>query len=276
MFTAIQFRASLTELGISQTEAAQLLSVTPRTVRRWVDETDALAIPGPAEQALRAWLELHRLGLPWHPASDDVQQIERHLKHATELCELLHRVEARGGPAAPWVVDLDRSRATLGPMEVSFYHLQNGGFSPQSYSRTDEHPDQKRDWPLIEDAFACIAKAIAGTDQTKFVFTVTLHNETVLMWDIQRVPTVVAKIPCTIIRDALDQALNQHITDEQCRVLMDSNKEIITEVAEAMYADKRYVIRNDGIGVVEIGVPELQAVANRMSLEVLKIAPYWE
>jgi len=163
--TRNEFDALLHELGLSQAEAARLLSVDPRTVRRWAE--DPGEIPGPAEQALRAWRALHRFGLPWAPDSVDLvrqdpSQIAKHRIHAIELEALLRKVEKRGGPAAPWQVDVERCRATLGPLEVSFYRLQNGGFSPQSYRRKDGPADLERDWPLIEDAFVHIARAVAG------------------------------------------------------------------------------------------------------------------
>ncbi|MDA1101716.1 MAG: hypothetical protein O2967_22370 [Proteobacteria bacterium] len=87
------------------------------------------------------------------------EQIALYRRHAINLDALIQKVEARGGPAAPWHVDLKKRQATLGPVWVSFYPLVNGGFSPASYSRSDDHPDLKRDWTLLEDA--CIAKAIA-------------------------------------------------------------------------------------------------------------------
>jgi len=58
----------------------------------------------------------------------------------------------------PWAVSLPESEATLGRIHVSFYKLQNGGFSLSVYSRRDGvHPDVRRDWPFIEDAVFCIA-----------------------------------------------------------------------------------------------------------------------
>lgn len=162
--TRQDFDSLLDELGLSQAEAARLLSVDARTIRRWAD--DPADMPGPAEQALRAWLALDRFGLPWAPDSVDLVQHDRgqiaaHRAHAIELDALLTKVEQRGGPAAPWQVDIDKRRATLGPLQVSFYRLRNGGFSPQSYRRRDGPADLQRDWPLIEDAFAHIARAIA-------------------------------------------------------------------------------------------------------------------
>ena len=158
--TPIELEQSLIRLGLSPSEAAQLLGVAPRTYRRWLDGEE---IPGPVEQAIRAWLRLHERRLPWRPdsaaiAEDDQDQIARHREHTISLSEIIARVEARGGPRTPWTVDRQRSRATLGPMEISFYTLKSGGFSLGSYTRKDGSPDVQRDRELIEDAAYCIAK----------------------------------------------------------------------------------------------------------------------
>lgn len=160
--------ALLTGLGLSQTEAARLLSVDARTVRRWVENPTCM--PGPAEQALRAWFTLHRMGLPWSPDSVDLAQLDPvqiaiHRAHTIDLEAIIEKVANRGGPAAPWQVELAQYRAKLGPLEVSFYRMPNGGFAPQSYRRKDGPADLQRDWPLIEDAFAHIAKSIAHERQ---------------------------------------------------------------------------------------------------------------
>lgn len=169
MMSQTALLAHLNQLDLSQTEAARLLSVNVRTVRRWVENPSEM--PGPAEQALRAWLRLHRLGLAWRPdglplGEDEVEemaeQIALYRQHAIDLDALLRRVEERGGPAAPWHVDLKAHLATLGPMEVGFYPLANGGFSPSTYRRSDVGPDLGRDAQLLEDAYACIARALAS------------------------------------------------------------------------------------------------------------------
>jgi hypothetical protein len=87
-------------------------------------------------------------------------QIASYRKHALDLDALLRRVKQRGGPAAPWKVELRKRLASLGPIDVSFYALTNGGFSPAYYTRKDCPPDQTRDRLLLEDAFACIAEEI--------------------------------------------------------------------------------------------------------------------
>jgi transcriptional regulator with XRE-family HTH domain len=270
--TAIEFRDCLAQLGLTQTDAARLLEVDPRTVRRWA-EGNAADIPGPAVQALRAWLGLQRRGLPWRPGDGTAEQIAPHRAHAIELYELLLRVDKRGGPSDAWNVDVERGQATLGPVKVWFYKLTNGGFSPSYYSRSDGHPDFKRDWPLIEDAFACIAKAFAEQQRIKFVFAVTLQAPHVLLWDVQKVPTIVLKVPCAAIRRALCRDIP--VTDEQCRLLIDCNKSLICEVAEMMYAAKRFETRGDRIRVMDVTVSDLTSIADRFSLTVLEITPIW-
>lgn len=167
--TESEFQQYLQSLDLTVSEAALLLSVSTRTMRRWAEQP--ADIPGPAEQALRAWTRLKSRGLAWRPdgiaigesdSEEIAEQIGAHRRHAIELDDLLEKVAARGGPVAPWVVHLDKNRADLESMSVSFYRLRNGGFSPATYRRSDEAcSDLERDWPLIEDAFACIAKAIA-------------------------------------------------------------------------------------------------------------------
>ena len=186
MMTTANFRDFLDQLGLSQSEAARLLSVSPRTIRRWADVPSEM--PGPAEQALRAWLRLHRLGLAWRPdgvaigeinPEEIAEQVALYRQHAINLDVLIQKVEARGGPAAPWKVDLNKRQAILGPVRMSFYPLANGGFSPASYSRSDDHHDLERDWPLLEDAFACIADAIAkvGPDWARRTTTASVGGQ---------------------------------------------------------------------------------------------------
>jgi hypothetical protein len=167
--TSVELKEHFAFLNLTQTDAAQLLSVAPRTVRRWLEGED---VPGPVEQAFRAWRRLQERGLAWRPDSvtvfqDDKQQIALLREHAKEIDAILAKVEARGGPRLPWTVDRERCRAVLGPMEVSFYRLPNGGFSASYYRRTDGSPDVRRDRELIEDAIFCFAEAVKKERGTK-------------------------------------------------------------------------------------------------------------
>jgi hypothetical protein len=158
--TPKELQEHLAILHLSYDEAAQLLGVATRTVRRWFEGE---AVPGPVEQAFRAWRRLHHRNLPWRPDTvaineNDQQQIGAHREHAIVMSETLERVAARGGPRSPWYVDRVGCRAILGKMEVSFYRLPNGGFSLANYTRKDTYPDVERDQELIDDAVFCIAK----------------------------------------------------------------------------------------------------------------------
>ncbi|TKV80087.1 helix-turn-helix domain-containing protein [Bradyrhizobium elkanii] len=154
---------TLAFLGLDAVDAAQLLGVSPRTLRRWLEGEE---IPGPAQAALRAWRELHSRHLAWKPDSiavfeNDAAQIERARQHAQEVETIIKTVEARGGPKNPWSVNMVKCLATFGPFEVGFYKLQNGGFSFSAYRRKDTSPDLERDRPYLEDAAYSISRAFS-------------------------------------------------------------------------------------------------------------------
>lgn len=169
MMSRNELRNALEELGLTQTDAAQLLSVDARTLRRWLEPGGE--VPGGHEQAIRAWRRLQKLGHSWRPnvkalgeLSDEetALQVHLHRNHVLQLDDILRRVEKRGGPIAPWEVDLENNRARLGPITIYFYRLAllDGGFSPSGYHRADDASTLERDQPLIEDGVACIAAAI--------------------------------------------------------------------------------------------------------------------
>jgi hypothetical protein len=157
-----EFVEHLSALKLSFPEAAQLLGVSERTARRWAEGE---SVPGPVEAALRAWRRLDAQCLPWKPDSisvfrDDEDQLQRIREHDQLLDTLMREVEIRGGPSTYWAVDLARQRASLGPAEVSFHRLRQGGFSPTTYRRVDRAPTDG-DRREIQDACYCIAQAIA-------------------------------------------------------------------------------------------------------------------
>jgi hypothetical protein len=173
-----EFDQSLLRLGLSPVEAAQLLTVSPRTVRRWQDGEE---VPGPAQQAIRAWVRLQERHLPWRPDSasislDDQDQIARHRTHMVDLDSVLAGVETRGGSKLPWSVDWDRGQATLGPIIISFYKLARGSFSLGTYRRTDNYPDTIRDREMIEDAIYCISQALKKKNPEFGPVTVVVHD----------------------------------------------------------------------------------------------------
>ncbi len=162
MMTTDDFHQHLEALRLSNGEAADLLGVSERSVRRWADGED---VPGPVEAALRAWLGLERRHLPWKPDSisllwGDEDQLARMREYDLALDAILTQVETRGGPMNPWTVDIPNGQATFGPSTIGFYKLKNGGFSPSTYRRVDRNPSEE-DRVEIEDATYAIALAFS-------------------------------------------------------------------------------------------------------------------
>ena len=173
MMTHAEFDACLDDLDLTQSELGRLLSVTDRTVRRWAE--NPAEMPGPAEQALRAWQRLKRFRLSWRPdnmplGDEDglVLMIDRYRKQDIDIPAVLKRVAARGGPNTPWQVDLDAGEARLGLMTVYFYETAAGSFAPNSYRRMDGRDlDTERDCQLLEDAYACIDEEFKKRDKKR-------------------------------------------------------------------------------------------------------------
>jgi hypothetical protein len=162
--TAQELNQHLKHLRLSQTDLAAFLGVAARSVRRW--QRTEQEIPEWVAATLRAWQQLHANNIPWGADLESIwygdnDQIRRHQEHDKALAALLQRVKSRGGPAAPWRVNLRDHSATLGPMSVGFYMLASGSFSLANYRRADMSPDPCRDHSLIEDAVAAFAAAVS-------------------------------------------------------------------------------------------------------------------
>lgn len=155
----------LAMLNLTQADLAARLGIAARTVRRW--QAGEQPIPTWVVEVLDAWRQLHAAGLPWGADLESIwygddEQVRRHQDHDKALAALLRRVKERGGPAAPWRINLRERSATLGPMTVRFYKLASNGFSLQNYRRGDVPPDARRDRPLIEDAVFAFSEAVGA------------------------------------------------------------------------------------------------------------------
>jgi transcriptional regulator with XRE-family HTH domain len=162
---AHDFEATLKHLNLSQSEAAVLLGVTARTVRRW--QRGETEMPVSVEHLLKAWSRLNAAQMPWTPdlqsiLNEDNNQIELHNRHNLWLDELMERVKMRAGSNLPWKIDLEKFTARLESVTLTFYKLANGGFSPAHYRRSDSSgTDAIRDQILIEEGIVAFAEALS-------------------------------------------------------------------------------------------------------------------
>ena len=94
-------------------------------------------------------------------------------------------------------------------------------------------------------------------------------HSSLLLWDLRQNPVVVAKIACATICELIS---SPKLSEDDCRLVADVNKELLTEVAEAMFAQQRYYIRDNGVRIIELGHAELMPIVPRLSLSVLQLA----
>lgn len=158
---------------MNEKETADLFCVHPRTVSRWVKNTDS--IPEQVKATLITWIRLKRLNLSWRPNAITLRQKNTHelsqliaqfQLHTLEIDEAISHVRAQGGPTTSWKVDLHKKIATINFMSVSFTLLDGGGFVPLDYTRHDDiEPDPARDLILLQDAYFAIHNALQQSAQ---------------------------------------------------------------------------------------------------------------
>jgi len=174
-----EFLDYLSQLQLSPVEAAQLLSVTPRTVHRWLENPHEIS--GSAAQALRAWISLKNYNLPWRPdcinlpwrpdcinlpwlsEAEVADQIAQYRNHHVFVSEVIEKVKKRGSLLLPWQIDLDRGSVKLEKtIEVFFGKLHGKNLSLFGYRRIDnQSADIEHNQYLIEEAIFAIHEKLA-------------------------------------------------------------------------------------------------------------------
>jgi hypothetical protein len=94
-------------------------------------------------------------------------------------------------------------------------------------------------------------------------------HSSLLLWDLRKSPVIVAKIACSTIRELIGKP---KLSNDDCRLVANVNIKILTEVAQVMFAQQRYSIRDNGVRIIEIGHAELRPVVPRLSLSVLQVS----
>jgi hypothetical protein len=94
-------------------------------------------------------------------------------------------------------------------------------------------------------------------------------RSSVLLWDLRQNPVIVGKITCATIRELIKKP---DLSDDDCRLVADVNIKILTEVAQTMFAQRKYSVRDNGVRIIELGHTDLSASVSRFSLGVLEVA----
>ena len=95
------------------------------------------------------------------------------------------------------------------------------------------------------------------------------NHSAILLWDLRQNPVIVGKITCATIRELIKKP---KLSGDDCRLVADVNSKILTEVAQAMFAQQKYVMRDNGVRIIEIGHADLLPSVSRFSLGVLDVA----
>lgn len=114
-----------------------------------------------------------------------------------------------------------------------------------------------------------LARRFLGTGLLFDGVTLSDDRAALVLWDLRHSPPVIAKVTCGAIRDLIEQPA---ISEDDCRLLVDRNREIVTEVAQHLFAQDRYTVRENGVRVIEITLAELHPVADEFSSSVLDVA----
>jgi hypothetical protein len=95
-------------------------------------------------------------------------------------------------------------------------------------------------------------------------------SSAVALWDLGQNPLVIAKIECSAIKDLIG---NPTISDEDCRLLVQSNKDLVTRIAEGLFGQKRYRFNDNQCRIVDITFNDLNSIAEEFSTAVWRLKP---
>lgn len=267
--TADEARQALDTLGLTREQAARLLRITDRTLRRYLedDSEEGGGIPGPVEQALLAWLALNERGLPWRPDALPLNTfLPEHLARLNMLrqhvLECVERVDGRGGSNLPWDIDEQRGVAKLGTMSLYFYVLPSGGFVPQGYARSDKAPDLERDKSHLEDGIAAIAQWLKTielpVEPPPMLIKAVHRNKAFELWDDHAPPRYLVRIKEEVAAALAQTATWEDDWEVACSRFLAASQDEIAKIAEREIFRKRSVhLELAGIDLVELDAEAL-------------------
>ncbi len=122
---------------------------------------------------------------------------------------------------------------------------------------------------LLPDDKKAFVRRFLGTGVLFDSVTVSDDRRRIILWDLRHTPPVLATVDCAVLRDLIK---NPMISDDDCRLLADRNKDVVSQVAQAMLAQHQFKTRDNGVRVIELQLADLSHVATEISTGVLEIA----
>lgn len=124
---------------------------------------------------------------------------------------------------------------------------------------------------LLPPEKQAVTRHFLGID---IIFDLVFPNEqSIIMLDTMSKPLTSAMIPCNALRDSIGQPT---ITDQNCHLIAECNREVLSAVAQAKFRKKDYRNTDTGIRVIDLGEADLASIAGKISREVLRTAAfYW-
>jgi len=108
-----------------------------------------------------------------------------------------------------------------------------------------------------------LARRFFGTAFTFDGVTMSSDRSSVVLWNVREQPPIVAVVGCRILRKLVPMPT---MSDEDCRLVADVNKELLSGVADAVFCQDRHKTTEHGkLRVIEIQESDLELVAAAFS-----------
>src|SRR5258708_3692924 len=125
---------------------------------------------------------------------------------------------------------------------------------------------------MLPDDEKILARHWLGMGLIFEAVSLVVASSAVALSDLGQNPPVIAKIECSAIRDLIG---NPTISDEDCRLLVQSNKDLVTRIAESLFGQKRYRFNDNQCRIIDITLDDLKTIAKEFSTTVLQIKTRW-
>ncbi len=97
--------------------------------------------------------------------------------------------------------------------------------------------------------------------------TISVDAGRIMMFDIRQ--RILVAVTCDVVRDLLAKPT---LPDDECRLLVDRNRDLMNEVAEPKFARGEHREGAKGLRIIEIGREDIAPTADRFSTSVLEMA----